>query len=74
MHARSLLKVADMEIEIKQLRETIQDYNQEIQEYKVKEKKLNELQAKVSDRYLQDEAVFKLNSRLMPTTRTSTRP
>ena len=47
MHARSLLKVADMEIEIKQLRETIQDYNQEIQEYKVKEKKLNELQAKV---------------------------
>ena len=28
-------KMADMEIETKQLRETIQDYNKEIQEYKV---------------------------------------
>ena len=46
----SSVQVADMEIEIKQLRETIQDYNQEIQEYKVKEKKLNELQAKVSQK------------------------
>ena len=59
MHARSLLKVADMEIEIKQLRETIQDYNQEIQEYKVKEKKLNELQAKVQATDPQAKAVFK---------------
>ena len=36
-----------MEIETKQLRETIGDYNKEIQEYKAKEKKMNELQAKV---------------------------
>eukprot|EP00095_Tigriopus_kingsejongensis_P008178 snap_masked-scaffold405_size181423-processed-gene-0.9 protein:Tk08178 transcript:snap_masked-scaffold405_size181423-processed-gene-0.9-mRNA-1 annotation:"protein casp-like" len=44
---KSLTKLADYEIETKQLRSTIQDYNQEIQEYKAKEKKLNELQAKV---------------------------
>ena len=44
---KGLSKVTDLEIEIKQLRETIGDYNQEIQEYKAKEKKMNELQAKV---------------------------
>jgi len=44
---KSLGKVADMEIEIKQLRETLGDYNKEIQEHKSKEKKLNELKAKV---------------------------
>jgi homeobox protein cut-like len=44
---KSLGKVADMEIEVKQLRETLADYNKEIQEHKAKEKKLNELKAKV---------------------------
>ncbi|TRY77201.1 hypothetical protein TCAL_00088 [Tigriopus californicus] len=44
---KSLSKLQDYEIETKQLRETIQDYNKEIQDYKVKEKKLTELQAKV---------------------------
>lgn len=44
---KSLSKLQDYEIETRQLRETLQDYNKEIQEYKVKEKKLNELQAKV---------------------------
>ncbi len=33
--------------QVKQLRETIDDYNQEIQDYKSKEKRMTELQAKV---------------------------
>ena len=33
--------------QVNQLRETINDYNQEIQDYKAKEKKMLELQAKV---------------------------
>ena len=59
---KSLAKLADYEIETNQLRETIQDYNEEIQAYKAKEKKLAELQTKVDayDRNI-DET---LNSRI----------
>lgn len=44
---KSLSKLQDFEIETRQLRETMADYNKEIQEYKVKEKKMHELQTKV---------------------------
>ncbi len=44
---KSLTKLQDFEIEVSQLRQTIVDYNREIQDLKGKERRMHELQAKV---------------------------